>query len=494
MLGNQIGPGVVGTTMRTRLCPTRAATVVLATVLVLAAACGNGGGDLGSADQGGSPTADAPTADKEVGEAPTTTGATESGAGSSSDTGDRAAGDESAPAPGDQSVDPTLAAGRVDDGERWEEYLLYREDARRNGIPLAPVDVDARRVVTVVDRDDKPVRGAVVEVVGGEGEVVATVQTHADGRAVVFAAPGGGASTDQQQGGGISYRVRSAAGDLTDEVPADTLAPVLRTPGARPAQAPDVDLHFILDATGSMGDEIERLKATLSSVVEGIGELPGSPRVRLGMTVYRDQGDAFVTRTVPFTTDAAAFAEELRQVSADGGGDTPEAVEPALAAALDEVAWSEDPGTVKLAFLVADAPPHLDDVDPECGPVGGPTPGERPGSPEDVSSSDGADPAAPCAGGGADDDGPFYGDTATRFAQAGIKIVPVASSNLDPVGESVFRELALVTQAPFLFLTYGADGASPGDQRPDLNVDDFAVLSLDEMVARVVAEELEATA
>ncbi len=72
--------------------------------------------------------------------------------------------------------------------------------------------------------------------------------------------------------------------------------------------------------------------------------------------------------------------------------------------------------------------------------------------------------------------------------------MPVASSNLDPVGESVFRELALVTQAPFLFLTYGADGVSPGDQRPDLHVDDFAVLSLDEMVARVVAEELGAAA
>ncbi|CAN5623265.1 hypothetical protein BH24ACT4_BH24ACT4_13810 [soil metagenome] len=480
--------------MRTRLVPSRVATAVLAAVLLLAAACGGGSDDSGTAARDRSSTADAPTADKESPGGPATTIAPESGADSADEGSDRSSSEEAAPSDPDQTaVDPTLAAGRVDDGERWEEYLLYREDARRNGVPLASLDVDARRVVTVVDRDDKPVRGAVVDVLDGAGEVAATVRTHADGRAVVFAAPGGGASTDQQQGGGISYRVRSAAGDVTDEVPSDTLAPVLRTPGARPAAAPDVDLHFILDATGSMGDEIERLKATLSSVVEGIGDLPGSPQVRLGMTVYRDQGDAFVTRTVPFTTDAAAFVEELHTVSADGGGDTPEAVEPALAAALDEVAWSEDPGTVKLAFLVADAPPHLDGIDAECGPVEGPIPGERPGSAEDGTSSDIADPVPPCAV-VADDDGPFYGDTATRFAQAGIKIVPVASSNLDPVGESVFRELALVTQAPFLFLTYGADGVSPGDQRPDLNVDDFAVLSLDEMVARVVAEELEATA
>ena len=188
-------------------------------------------------------------------------------------------------------------------------------------------------------------------------------------------------------------------------------------------------------------------------------------------------------------------------MTADGGGDTPEAVEPALAAALDGVEWSTDPGTVKLAFLVADAPPHLEGLDAGCAtvPPGTEAPVEDGAAPEAAVGE--VAPVEPCAVPGTGtagdgtgvvaDDGPHYLDTATRFAEAGIKVVPVASSNLDPVGESVFRELALVTQAPFLFLTYGADGASPGDQRPDLHVDDFAVLSLDQMVAAVVAEELE---
>ncbi len=441
-----------------------------------ASSVGGGGavdGEATTTGPGGEAGVPAPDADSGV--------ATEEGAGS-----DGAAGEQG-------PTDPTLAAGRVDDGEAWEDYLVYREEAGRGGIPLAPIDVDSRRVLTVVDADDAPVRGATVEVLDGADEVVATVRTHADGRAVVFAAPEAATRSDQQRGTTTRYRVTSPAGDVEAEVGPDDLAPVLRAPGARPSAAPDVDLQLVIDATGSMSDEIERLKANLSTVIEGIGDLPGSPRVRLGMTVYRDQGDEFVTRTVPFTTDAAAFVDELRTVTADGGGDTPEAVEPALANALEDLDWSEDPGTVKLAFLVADAPPHLAGADVTCGGgPGGPVPSS---TEDDETTATEVAPDEPCSTGPVvDDDGPYYLDSATRFAARGIKLVPIASSNLDPVGESVFRELALVTQAPFLFLTYGADGASPGDERPDLHVDDFSVLSLDEMVARVVAEELEATA
>lgn len=479
--------------------PRRSRTPLLALVVALGVLLATCGGTSSSDDADASAVArrggtssdraaggDAATRTTEPGSdgAPAPETEAEAGATSSADAGEDAATEE-------VPTDPALNAGRIDDGEAWEDYLVYRDGAGREGIPLAPIEVDARRVVTVVDADDRPVRGAVVDVLGVGGEPVATVRTHADGRAVVFAAPEGTSSSDpQQRDASTTYRVRSEAGDLDAEVAPDDLAPVLRTPGARPAEAPDVDLQLVLDATGSMSDEIERLKATLTTVVEGIGDLPGSPRVRLGMTVYRDQGDEFVTRTVPFTTDATAFEEQLSEVTADGGGDTPEAVEPALVSALDDLDWSEDPGTVRLAFLVADAPPHLEGVDAGCATEPVPAP-EAAGDDAPVVAA--VEPVEPCTGEGGPgvDDGPHYLDTATRFAAAGVKVVPVASSNLDPVGESVFRELALVTQAPFLFLTYGADGASPGDQRPDLHVDDFAVLSLDQMVARVVADELE---
>jgi hypothetical protein len=52
--------------------------------------------------------------------------------------------------------------------------------------------------------------------------------------------------------------------------------------------------------------------------------------------------------------------------------------------------------------------------------------------------------------------------------------------------------LAQVTYGKFLFLTYGAGGdpsAGAGDETTH-HVDDFSVLSLDQMVVRLVEEEL----
>jgi hypothetical protein len=41
----------------------------------------------------------------------------------------------------------------------------------------------------------------------------------------------------------------------------------------------------------------------------------------------------------------------------------------------------------------------------------------------------------------------------------------------------------------FTFLTYGTDGVSPGDHT-DHHVSDYAVLALDDLVVRLVSDEL----
>jgi len=165
------------------------------------------------------------------------------------------------------------------------------------------------------------------------------------------------------------------------------------------------------------------------------------------MTVYRDRGDLFVTRTFDFTSSVDVFKTALAEVRADGGGDTPEDLNAGLHQAVTSPSWRGD-DTVKLMFLIADAPPHLDYQD-----------------------------------------GPDYADDVRAAARKGIKIMPIASSGLDDQGEYIFRQLAQITMARFTFLTYGADGASPGDHT-DHHVSDYAVLALDDLVVRLVADEL----
>lgn len=95
-----------------------------------------------------------------------------------------------------------------------------------------------------------------------------------------------------------------------------------------------VDVLFLLDATGSMGDEIDRLKTSIDSVAAQVAQLQSEPDVRFGMTLYRDLGDQFVTSTFDFTASVTDFREALADVVADGGDDYPEALDEGLAEAL----------------------------------------------------------------------------------------------------------------------------------------------------------------
>jgi hypothetical protein len=198
-----------------------------------------------------------------------------------------------------------------------------------------------------------------------------------------------------------------------------------------------------------MADEITKIQSTIFDVSARIDSLPGRPEVRYGMVTYRDRGDAFVTQTYEFTPDVREFSQKLSGVYADGGGDTPESLNEALYEAVNGVEWRGGE-TVQLIFLVADAPPHLDyaqDYD--------------------------------------------YAVEMDNAARRGIKIFPIASSGLDDQGEYVFRQLAQYTQGRFIFLTYAGptNGGAPGDETTH-HVDDYSVENLDDLLVRLVQEEL----
>lgn len=348
------------------------------------------------------------------------------------------------------TVAPTLNAGSVDDNELWDEYLLYRQQFDASGVPASRIEVEGRQILEVVDESGGPITGATLEVRDGSGAVVDTLRSYADGRAL-FHAP---TSVDPDSQSRPRYEVVATKADATTTVALDPEKTThqITLEGANNGPLA-LDVLFLIDATGSMSDEIERLKANITSVAEQVGDLPGDPEVRFAMTVYRDRGDTYVTRTFDFTDDLGAFSDALDDVVADGGGDTPEALGAALAESLTAPAWRTD-DAVKLVFLVADAPPHL-------------------------------------AGDPGYEDEPDYAAGVRDAARSGIKILPIASSGLDDQGQYVFRQLAQITMGRLVFLTYGADGSSPGTSTPlDIAPEDYGVLSLDALVVQLVRDEL----
>ena len=97
-----------------------------------------------------------------------------------------------------------------------------------------------------------------------------------------------------------------------------------------------VDIYFAVDATGSMGDEIDYLKAELNDVIHRIKQNNTSIEMRFGSVFYRDEGDDYVTRSFNFTTNQESLISFISKQSANGGGDFPEAVHTALDIAISQ--------------------------------------------------------------------------------------------------------------------------------------------------------------
>lgn len=123
----------------------------------------------------------------------------------------------------------------------------------------------------------------------------------------------------------------------------------------------DLDLVFVMDTTGSMRDELQDLQANLVGIIQVLQRL--APSLQIGFVAYRDRGDAYVVRGTQLSALDAGDAEILRFVrglEARGGGDIPERVDEALAAAFS-MAWRANAqGRV---IVIGDAPAHPADVE-----------------------------------------------------------------------------------------------------------------------------------
>lgn len=348
---------------------------------------------------------------------------------------------QSAPAPRHEVV----TAGMVDDNADFGEYLAYRQ--RNAGLPVRERDIAERYLLEVTDAAGRPVHDAEVAVQrAGRAEPVMWARTDTAGRVWLhpraFLAPGVDDSAL-----GIAVRKGSAWSRAT-LVRGERAAVQVRLVQASVVQRPRLDLVFLIDATGSMGDEIAKLKASMQAMSQQISRLPGSPDICYGLVVYRDRGDAFLTRAHDFTDDLAAFQSVLARVQAGGGGDMPEALNEALHETVHRLSWRSE--AARLVVLVADAPPHLD--------YGGPQ---------------------------------YDVDMQAALAK-GIKLFAVGASGLDPVGEYIYRQIAQYTAGRFVFLTYkdaSDPGSGPGTQTPH-DVRGYSVQTLDRLIVKLVGDEL----
>ena len=123
----------------------------------------------------------------------------------------------------------------------------------------------------------------------------------------------------------------------------------------------NLDLVFAIDATGSMKNDLDKLKTDMYPLLT---ELFGNtPRARVGLLFYRDYGDTFKymdlpVKVFPFTSNFTSFSKNLNSIRIYGkeGGDIPEAVYEAMYASCEFYSWRNT--AQKKIILIGDAEPH----------------------------------------------------------------------------------------------------------------------------------------
>ncbi len=206
---------------------------------------------------------------------------------------------------------------------------------------------------------------------------------------------------------------------------------------------PTLDIQFVVDATGSMGDEISYLKTELNDVISRAGvQLPGV-QIRMGSVFYRDHGDDYLVRKAPFTTEVGSLISFIRDQSAGGGGDTPEAVEEALDESINKQDWSAQ-AVNRLLFLVLDAPPH-----------------NEPAVMNKLKA-------------------------AVKSAQEkGIRIIPVTASGIDRPTEFLMRFLSISTSGTYVFIT---NHSGIGNDHLKPTVGNYQVEYLNNLMVRLITK------
>jgi Mg-chelatase subunit ChlD len=114
-----------------------------------------------------------------------------------------------------------------------------------------------------------------------------------------------------------------------------------------------MDIVICLDTTGSMKNDFAIIRTNLVPMLE---QVIGGSSFRIGMVLFKDYYEEYLTRVIPFTNDLNQIQRTLNSITPRGGGDIPEAVYEGLYDSATKFTWEAEN---RLIILLGDAPPHL---------------------------------------------------------------------------------------------------------------------------------------
>lgn len=332
----------------------------------------------------------------------------------------------------------TLTAGELNDFTKFELWTDIAEGSLKAHAERWGMKPNDRYTLLLTNQEGGAVVGAEVLLQTDDGQIVWAATSNNAGRVELWSQLFATGETEKDLQVHINYQGnRFSTKDLVSakeginhlSLPVSCYNPV------------NVDLAFVVDATGSMADEIAYLQVELEDVITEVQEQNQALDIRTASLFYRDSTDDYVSRISDFDTDLSVTTSFIQEQSAKGGGDRPEAVDAALESSMNQLSWRQET-RAKLLFLILDAPPH-----------------EDPASAKRVK------------------------DATAKASKMGVRIIPVVASGADKSTEYLMRSLALATNGTYLFLT---DHGGVGGAHMAPTTDAYDVTYLNQLMKEVI--------
>ena len=336
----------------------------------------------------------------------------------------------------------TLTSGEVNDFAKWH---LWGDILKNDFRPYADIwgFYPLQRYITqLTNQQGMPLANAQVMLQNNNGDILWQSKTDNTGKAELWLDFFKSEIQTNIIGLKLIFEYEGKTVEITNVTPFEQ--------GINTAQIDDmckernkVDIFFMVDATGSMGDEICYLQIELNDIIQKIHKQQSELQLRVGCLVYRDHGDEYLTRKSSLNSDINEALDFLQEQSADGGGDYPEAVDVALYQSITTEDW-DDESSARILFIVLDAPSHTE--------------------PEVIARLE---------------------SQLRLAAKMGIRIVPIACSDMQKDGEYLMRTFALATNGTYLFLT---DDSGVGNAHIKPTTDKYDVEKLNDAIVRIVTQ------
>jgi hypothetical protein len=336
-----------------------------------------------------------------------------------------------------------LTAGEINDFSKWDYWAGVAGDEFEQFREVWGIYPQNRYCVQVINEKGLPVIGCSAILMDGSGNAIWQAKTDNTGKAELWK----GIFTDEDNRQKVKILLEKDGIYKTINKPLQIkngINTITLETGCNYSN--EVDVLFAVDATGSMGDEIDYLKAEMENIIGSLNEDMPDLELRLGSVFYRCFGNEYVTRKSDFSADINQTTGFInRQFDGEGGT---EAVEEALRVAVEEMHWNDN-ARAKILFIILDEPP-------------------------------GNDPEIKAE----------LKEQIAKAAQMGIRIVPVVASgmfeyNSDKTLEFLMRSIALATNGTFVFLT---DDSGIGNAHAKPSIDDYEVELLNDLIIRLLKQ------